>query len=144
MRVMHAEIGSTQKLIGNEYVRTAGSDPNDKILESGLKEQVESVKIIHKSLSVEELTRFWSLYFQTNYRLSLAYLATPILIESKKEPVYPLPVQERRIFAHQIRSPIISGSRPIYSEMGNRPERKKNSHKRKKSSLLKNKRGYRK
>jgi hypothetical protein len=97
MRILHENSVLTKSLLKKEFELIEASDPHNKILKSGLKEQVESVKIMHKPLSVEELTKLWSSYSQTNYRLSIAYLAMPILIESIKEPVVPLPVQERKI-----------------------------------------------
>ena len=112
MRVLHENSVLTKSLLKKEFELIEASDPNNKILKSGLKEQVESVKIMHKPLSVEELTKLWSSYSQTNYRLSIAYLAMPILIESIKEPVVPLSVQERKIFVSQMKPPVIERIEP--------------------------------
>jgi hypothetical protein len=112
IRILHEKSVLTRNIIEHEFGLIETSNPTDKILKSGLAEQNESINLVHKSLSVEELTKLWSSYFQTNYRLSLAYLATPVLIESKKEPIRPLPVQERKIFVQQFRSPMIERIEP--------------------------------
>lgn len=56
-----------------------------------LHEQVERVRITPLSLSVEEMSRLWG-SFATNYRLSTAYKASVILIDSTRARRAPLPV----------------------------------------------------
>jgi hypothetical protein len=111
VRALHEKSIMTRQIIQEVITSLPPTDPDVEILKI-LAKQNESVNLIWKPLSVEELTKLWSSYFQTNYRLSLAYLATPVLIESKKEPVHPLPVQERKIFVQQFRSPIIERIEP--------------------------------
>ena len=48
---------------------------------SNLHEQIERVRITPQPLSLEEISKLWAA-FQTNYRLSAAYQAAVILIES--------------------------------------------------------------
>lgn len=61
---------------------------------SNLHEQIERVRIIPQSLSLDELSKLWAA-FQTNYRLSAAYQVAVILIESTLGIRTPLPVLTR-------------------------------------------------
>jgi hypothetical protein len=44
--------------------------------------QVENVTLTPIGLSLEELSKLWSVFFQVPYALSVAYLASTVLIES--------------------------------------------------------------
>lgn len=50
--------------------------------ESDLADQVESVRITPASLNLEELSKLWSVFFQTSYVLSVAYQCSVVLIEA--------------------------------------------------------------
>lgn len=56
--------------------------------------QVEHVRITPQPLSVDELSKLWSA-FQSGYRLSAAYLAAAVLIDSTRAAPRPLPVLAR-------------------------------------------------
>lgn len=73
-----------------------GSDEINQILltESGLREQVERVRITPQSLSLDELSKLWTT-FQTQYRISAAYQVSAVLIESTRPTKAPLPVLKR-------------------------------------------------
>lgn len=62
--------------------------------ESDLQNQFERVRFTLQPLSVEEIFRLWS-GFLTQYRLSVAYEATVVLIESTSPVKTPLPVLTR-------------------------------------------------
>ena len=61
---------------------------------SDLAEQVEMIKITPHTISTEEISKLWSA-FQTNYRPSVAYHVSVVLIESKYQTRSPLPVLSR-------------------------------------------------
>lgn len=67
---------------------------------SDLGSEVETVKFVPLSLNLEELSRLWSVFFQTPYVLSVAYLATTVLIEAEETPSAVLPVESRVIDVH--------------------------------------------
>ncbi len=67
--------------------------------ESDLANEIERVKFNPISLNLEELSKLWSVFFQTAYRLSIAYSASVIFIERQPEPVNALPVQTRTVTA---------------------------------------------
>jgi hypothetical protein len=113
IRILHEKSVLTRQIIAHEFDIIEAADPLNNIVNSGLEKQNESIKLVNKPLSIEDLTKLWSSYFQTNYRLSVAYVASPVIIESKKEAIHSLPVQERKIFVRQFRSPIIEQIEPF-------------------------------
>jgi hypothetical protein len=85
MRVLH-----DHPVLGRDEIKNAltGND---------LGEQVERVRITHQPMSLEETSKIWTA-FQTNYRLSTAYQAAVVLIDSQVPSRTPLPVIVRKIF----------------------------------------------
>jgi hypothetical protein len=62
---------------------------------SNLHQQLERVKVTPLPLSLEELSKLWSVFFQTPYALSLAYNASLVLIETDDLVEPALPVLQR-------------------------------------------------
>ncbi|MBM4288192.1 MAG: DUF4255 domain-containing protein [Deltaproteobacteria bacterium] len=87
-------------------------DPTDFLATSDLEYEVELVKFTPLSLSLEELSKLWSVFFQTAYSLSMAYLATVVLIESDLVTRPPLPVLSRHLLVLPFRQPLIEAVEP--------------------------------
>ncbi len=89
---------------GRNDVRSLLSPPPlpdvDEILNvldaSGLADQLEQIKITPEYLSNEDMSKLWSAV-QSNYRPSVAYVATVVLIEAEQPTRSPLPVLTRGI-----------------------------------------------
>ncbi|EMI22001.1 hypothetical protein RMSM_01078 [Rhodopirellula maiorica SM1] len=64
------------------------------LLASGLDEQLEHIRIVPDTLNIEEMSRLWTT-FQTQYRVSAAYQAAVVLIESDRPTPSALPVAKR-------------------------------------------------
>ncbi len=62
---------------------------------SNLADSVEQVKFSPLAVSLEELSKLWSVFFQTPYALSVAYQGTVVLIESEEAAQPALPVLKR-------------------------------------------------
>ncbi|MFO0699068.1 MAG: DUF4255 domain-containing protein [Nitrospira sp.] len=62
---------------------------------SNLAEAIEQVKFTPLPLSLEELSKLWSVFFQAPYALSVAYQGTVVLIESEENVSTVLPVLSR-------------------------------------------------
>jgi hypothetical protein len=76
--------------------------------DSDLADEVELVKFTPLSLSLEELSKLWSVFFQTPYALSGAYQATVVLIESEAAPPQPaLPVRQPAVYVVPFHQPAI-------------------------------------
>ena len=65
------------------------------------------VKFTPLSLSLEELSKLWSVFFQTPYALSVAYQGSVVLIESEESHQTPLPVRQRNLYVTSFRQPVI-------------------------------------
>jgi hypothetical protein len=74
---------------------------------SNLADEIELVKFTPLSLSLEELSKLWSVFFQIPYTLSVAYQGTVVLIEGEDTPQTTLPVRERNVYAVPFKSPAI-------------------------------------
>ena len=62
--------------------------------DSDLHQQIECVRITPQPISLEDLSKLWAT-FQTQYRLSVSYQASIVLIESTRPSVTPQPVLTR-------------------------------------------------
>jgi hypothetical protein len=81
--------------------------------DSDLSDQKELVKLTPQPLSLDEITKLWSSFFQTHYRVSVAYLATVILLDSKKKKAkQALPVRQQAIYVLPFKSPLIDTIEP--------------------------------
>lgn len=64
-----------------------------------LPDQIEPILITPTEISVENLSKIWSVFFQTPYSLSATYKGSVIFIESEETSVRALPVRDRRPLA---------------------------------------------
>jgi hypothetical protein len=64
--------------------------------DSDLADEVELVKLSPATLSLEEMSKLWSV-LDTPYLVSLTYLATVVLISAELTPTLALPVRERSL-----------------------------------------------
>jgi hypothetical protein len=88
--------------------RSSGtSDSFPYLSESNLADQVDLVRFSPLHLSLEEMSKIWSVFFQIPYALSVAYQGSVVLIESDDTPQSSLPVQVRNIYAVPFRQPVI-------------------------------------
>lgn len=100
-------------LLARQMIRDTVSDPGYSYLAtSNLADAIEPVRFSPSSLSFEELSKLWSVFFQTPYALSVAYRAAVVLIEEEITPVVPLPVRERRVLAVPFQRPFIENVDP--------------------------------
>lgn len=74
---------------------------------SDLADEEEPVRFTPLGLSLEELSKLWSVFFQTPYALSVAYQACAVFIEGQETASAGLPVRERSITVLPFRSPTI-------------------------------------
>lgn len=62
--------------------------------DTGLADQMDLIKITPEFLNTEEMSKLWSA-IQSNYRPSVAYMVTVVLIQEEKPTRSPLPVLKR-------------------------------------------------
>jgi hypothetical protein len=79
---------------------------------SDLAQAVESVKITPLPLSLEDLSKLWSVFFQVPYNLSVAYQATVVVIEGRETAQRALPVLDRRLYVVPFQNAFIEEVEP--------------------------------
>jgi hypothetical protein len=104
VRALHTQPVLTRELIRKSVIN--GKFKNH-ITQSNLADALDLVRFTPLSLSLEELSKLWSVYFQTHYSLSVAYQASVVLIESEDVTHAALPVRERNIVVQPFRQPLI-------------------------------------
>lgn len=82
---------------------------------SDLADAVDLVKLTPIPMPLEELSKLWSVFFQIPYNLSMAYLATVVVIEGDEAPHSALPVLERRLYVHPFQNAFIA---EVASDLG--------------------------
>lgn len=103
-RSLHSQPTLTPKRISD----TISTAPFDSFLaSSNLQDEVERVKFSPLPLSLEELSKLWSVLFQTRYALSTAYHGTVVFIESDYRPQESLPVSMRKLYVVPFQQPVI-------------------------------------
>lgn len=63
-------------------------------LHSRLADQAERVRLTPLPLPLEEMSKLWSVFFQTSYALSVAFRAGPVLVEAELDTAGAPPVTE--------------------------------------------------
>ena len=89
VRDLHAKPVLTRQMIDD------ATDSQPFLTDSNLVDAVEQVKLTPDSLSLDELSKLWSVFMQTPYALSVIYRATVVLIESDESAALALPVLKR-------------------------------------------------
>jgi hypothetical protein len=100
-RTLHARSVLTRESIADAVINT------NFIANSNLADEVEMVKFTPGLLSLEELSKLWSVLLQTRYNLSVAYQASVVLIDEDVAPRRHLPVRKRNIRVLPFRQPTI-------------------------------------
>ncbi len=111
-RTLHARPVLTRQDI---LAVTEGPDAHPLLVNSDLAEAVELVKFSPTALSLEELSRLWSVFPQTPYTLSMTYQGSVVQIESADTPQTALPVRERLLYVLPFRQPVVE---QVFSQAG--------------------------
>jgi hypothetical protein len=98
----------SQPLITRTQIEAVVGDASKPFLaQSDLAEQPELVRFTPLPLSLEELSRLWSVMLQTQYVLSVAYRASVVLIEREVTVEPALPTRAVNLGAIPLRQPFI-------------------------------------
>jgi hypothetical protein len=80
---------------------------NPFLARSDMADAVQAVRFTPITLSLEELSKLWSVLFQTPYALSAAYQGSVVFIEGTDTPRPSLPVQARNVYAVPFAQPVL-------------------------------------
>ncbi|MFC7562283.1 DUF4255 domain-containing protein [Actinomadura namibiensis] len=85
----------TRDLVRDAMTALAGQPGTDLgfLAKADLADAAETVKLAPQPLLLEELSKLWSVLFQTPYLLSVAYTATVVVVEAAVTPSHSLPVR---------------------------------------------------
>lgn len=109
----------SRPLLTRQMIQDTITNPTYPFLSaSNLADALEVVRFTPLSLSLEELSKLWSVFFQTPYALSVAYQASVLLIEEEVTPRTALPVHERRIFTVPFNRALIEAVTPQFVASG--------------------------
>ena len=100
-----------QPLLTRELILDA-QNANAFLTASNLGDENELVRFTPLALSLEEMSKLWSVFFQIPYTLSMAYQGTLVFLESELTPRVSLPVQSRVIRVMPFNQPVITEVRP--------------------------------
>jgi Pvc16 N-terminal domain len=99
-------LGAVVRKMTSEPVLTTEMIKNAKtgaLVKSNLETEVERVKFSQLPLSLEELSKLWSVFFQTTYCLSVAFQASVVFIDGTESGGPSLPVLARNVYVRPFR-----------------------------------------
>ncbi len=98
----------SQPLLTRAAIEAAVTDPTLPYLsDSNLADQVDSIRFVPVNLSLDDLSRLWSVFFQIRYVLSVVYQASVVLLEPKVTVPVVLPIRDFNLRAVPLRQPYI-------------------------------------
>ncbi len=105
-------LGSFLRKIQSEPILTKAAITSAKsalgsLADSNLDEEIEVVKFVQQMLSLEDMSRLWSVFFQTSYCLSVTYRASVVYLEGQEKALPAPPVTQRKLYVKTIRQPVI-------------------------------------
>jgi hypothetical protein len=104
---LHANPVLSREAIQRVIDAAVAADPNAFLGRSDLTEQVDLVRLTPLGFSLDELSKLWSVFFQTPYMLSVAYVASVALVEEQITPQRGLPVRSRGLLVLPINQPVL-------------------------------------
>ena len=112
VRTLHAQPVLTGQLINDvQTAATANPPKHPSLAATDLANQIDRVKLVPLSLNLEELSKLWSVFFQTPYALSVAYQASVVLIEQAVPVTVAARVLERDLAVGARGNPMIGSVR---------------------------------
>jgi hypothetical protein len=105
--ILHARPVLTREMIRAAVSAVTAGDGDHYLADSDLAEQIETVKFAPLPLNLEELSKLWTVFFQTPYALSVTYRGSVVLIEAQGTPQRALPVRKPLVYSSTFRQPVI-------------------------------------
>ena len=88
-RNLHARPLLSRQLIQDAFTN------HPELVDSNLVEAIERVRFTPAAISLDELSKLWSVFFQTPHALSMVYTASVVVIEAEESGPSALPVLSR-------------------------------------------------
>ncbi|CAN1213282.1 DUF4255 domain-containing protein [Tumidithrix helvetica PCC 7403] len=85
-----------RRILTPELIRQTCNDPTfPYLVDSDLEDYVQQINIVPINLTLEDLSKTWSVFYQTPYVLSIAYKVLVVIIEGDEGFKRALPVRDR-------------------------------------------------
>jgi hypothetical protein len=88
----------------------AGKAATPELASSDLENSIEMVRFTPVSLSLEDLAKLWSVFYQIPYLLSVAYEASVVFVEDNPPSQPSLPVQMRGLYSTTFTQPVLESA----------------------------------
>jgi Pvc16 N-terminal domain len=112
LRTLHTNAVITRPFIEEAVAASVALGLTD-LSAQDLSMDVELVKLVPLALTLDELSRVWSVYFQTSYALSVCYLAAVVYVEDTATSVsLALPVATSNIVVNTTSAPVVETITP--------------------------------
>jgi hypothetical protein len=108
VRTLHAEPALDRALITE--MLTSGSALYTPLLDADLASAPDLVRFMPTALTFEEMSKLWGIFYQIPYVLSVAYIASAVVIETTDSPAAALPVRRFHAAAVPLQSPVIESA----------------------------------
>lgn len=87
-------------VLSSQMIRETVNDPSYPFLaNSDLSEQIEMIRAEFVPVSTDELSKVWSVFFQTPYVLSVIYKITVVVLDGEESAMVALPIRDRSLNA---------------------------------------------
>ena len=87
-----------KRMITPRMIRETVEDSTYSFLgDSNLADQIQQMNIVPLDLNLEDLSKTWSVFFQTPYILSIAYKVLVVMLEGEASAKRALPVRDRNL-----------------------------------------------
>jgi Pvc16 N-terminal domain len=101
---------NSKAIVSQEMIQETITDSTFTFLaDSNLSEQVEIISITPLDMNIEEISKIWTVFFQTPYSLSIGYKASVVLIDGGELVKKPLPVRKLQ--------PHVTSSQPVITKI---------------------------
>jgi hypothetical protein len=87
---------------------------------SDLALETDLIKLTPQFLSLEELSKLWTVFFQMAHRLSLQYIAGPVVVDADLVPLSALPIAQSSLAVSPALAPRIDRITPAAVQFGDR------------------------
>ncbi len=99
----------SQPQLTRAQIQAAAADASKPFLSGAdLADQTDLVRFSPMSLTLDELSRLWSVFLQTHYVLSTTFKASPVFLERQILARPALPTRELRLSAVPLRRPLVT------------------------------------
>ncbi|CAN92248.1 hypothetical protein sce2089 [Sorangium cellulosum So ce56] len=92
LQTLHARPVLSREMIAATISALGDSEGFEFMKTSNLADAIEPVRITLETLSLEEISKIWSVLFQTPYDLSVVCRASVVIVEAEETPAPSLPV----------------------------------------------------